>query len=135
VIVALALLASLFSELQWRHVGPFRGGRTKAATGVQQSLQEILEEPATGETYRYDPQGRRDPFQSLVGPAPKLQPANSDSRLLPKKPISPMQSLKLCSPARKFPAITLLRTLKVCGAALKTPAPSPAPSRSESASL
>jgi len=36
VIVALALLASLFSELQWRHVGPFRGGRTKAATGVQQ---------------------------------------------------------------------------------------------------
>ena len=35
---------------------------------VQQSLQEILEEPATGETYHYDPQGRRDPFQSLVGP-------------------------------------------------------------------
>ena len=47
---------------------------TTTATGVQQSLQEILEEPATGETYRYDPQGRRDPFQSLVGPAPKLQP-------------------------------------------------------------
>lgn len=42
--------------------------------GVQQTLQEILEEPATGETYRYDPQGRRDPFQSLVGPAPRLQP-------------------------------------------------------------
>jgi type IV pilus assembly protein PilP len=43
------------------------------ATGgsVQQSLQEILEEPATGETYHYDPQGRRDPFQSLVGPRPK----------------------------------------------------------------
>ena len=47
---------------------------TTTASGVQQSLQEILEEPATGETYRYDPQGRRDPFQSLVGPAPKLQP-------------------------------------------------------------
>lgn len=43
-------------------------------TSVQQSLQEILEEPATAETYRYDPQGRRDPFHSLVGPAPKLQP-------------------------------------------------------------
>lgn len=43
------------------------------AASVQQSLQEILEEPAAGETYRYDPQGRRDPFQSLVGPAPKLQ--------------------------------------------------------------
>lgn len=47
---------------------------TTATSTVQQSLQEILEEPATGETYRYDPQGRRDPFQSLVGPAPKLQP-------------------------------------------------------------
>ncbi len=25
-----------FAELQWRHIGPFRGGRTKAATGVPQ---------------------------------------------------------------------------------------------------
>ena len=49
-----------------------RSGSDSAA--VQQSLQEILEEPSTGEAYRYDPQGRRDPFQSLVGPAPKLQP-------------------------------------------------------------
>jgi len=40
---------------------------------VQQSLQEILEEPSSPESYRYDPQGRRDPFQSLIGPAPKLQ--------------------------------------------------------------
>jgi photosystem II stability/assembly factor-like uncharacterized protein len=24
----------LFKELQWRHIGPFRGGRTKSATGV-----------------------------------------------------------------------------------------------------
>ena len=47
---------------------------TGSEQGVQQSLQEILEEPATGETYRYDPQGRRDPFQSLVGPTPRLQP-------------------------------------------------------------
>lgn len=46
---------------------------TGSGTNVQQSLQEILEEPATGETYHYDPQGRRDPFRSLVGPAPKLQ--------------------------------------------------------------
>lgn len=47
---------------------------TTSEQGVQQSLQEILEEPSTPESYRYDPQGRRDPFQSLVGPAPKLQP-------------------------------------------------------------
>lgn len=48
---------------------------TTATTGttVQQSLEEILEEPQGAETYRYDPQGRRDPFRSLVGPAPKLE--------------------------------------------------------------
>ena len=42
-------------------------------TGVQPSLEEILEEPTGADTYRYDPQGRRDPFRSLVGPAPKIQ--------------------------------------------------------------
>ena len=47
---------------------------TGSEQGVQQSLQEILEEPSTPESYRYDPQGRRDPFQSLIGPAPKIQP-------------------------------------------------------------
>jgi Tfp pilus assembly protein PilP len=43
-------------------------------TNVQQTLEEILEEPQGAETYRYDPQGRRDPFRSLVGPAPKIEP-------------------------------------------------------------
>ena len=50
---------------------------TTATTGtgnVQEVLQEILEGPGVGEQYRYDPQGRRDPFQSLIGPAPKLAP-------------------------------------------------------------
>ncbi|MBK8248417.1 MAG: glycoside hydrolase [Gemmatimonadetes bacterium] len=28
--------STLFRELQWRHIGPFRGGRTKAAVGVPQ---------------------------------------------------------------------------------------------------
>jgi Tfp pilus assembly protein PilP len=42
-------------------------------TGVQQSLQEILEEPSAAEAYHYDPQGRRDPFRSLIGPLPKLE--------------------------------------------------------------
>ena len=41
---------------------------TSTAGSVQQTLQEILEEPTTSDTYRYDPQGRRDPFQSLIGP-------------------------------------------------------------------
>lgn len=44
---------------------------TSAGTNVQQSLQEILEEPNAPEAYHYDPQGRRDPFQSLIGPAPQ----------------------------------------------------------------
>ena len=47
-----------------------------AATGtsseVQKTLEEILEEPTTTDTYRYDPQGRRDPFRSLNGPTPRL---------------------------------------------------------------
>ena len=47
---------------------------TSAEQNVQQSLQEILEEPTAPDSYHYDPQGRRDPFQSLIGPAPKLQP-------------------------------------------------------------
>ena len=49
---------------------------TTGSTGeptMQQTLQEILEEPTSPGAYHYDPQGRRDPFQSLIGPAPKLQ--------------------------------------------------------------
>jgi len=37
VIFTLILVASLFSELHWRPIGPFRGGRTKAAAGVPTS--------------------------------------------------------------------------------------------------
>jgi Tfp pilus assembly protein PilP len=51
------------------------GTATTSSSGeknVQQTLQEILDEPTGGEVYHYDPQGRRDPFQSLIGPAPKL---------------------------------------------------------------
>lgn len=46
---------------------------TSTGSDVQKSLEEILEEPTTTDTYRYDPQGRRDPFRSLIGPAPKLE--------------------------------------------------------------
>ena len=47
---------------------------TETTSTVQKTLEEILEEPAATDTYRYDPQGRRDPFRSLIGPAPKLEP-------------------------------------------------------------
>ena len=52
------------------------GSTTSGDKNVQQTLQEILDEPTGGETYRYDPQGRRDPFQSLIGPTPKLDKSN-----------------------------------------------------------
>ena len=40
---------------------------------LEENLQDILEEPADGDTYRYDPQGRRDPFRSLVGPSRPIE--------------------------------------------------------------
>jgi type IV pilus assembly protein PilP len=45
---------------------------TATAPDVQKSLEEILEEPEAADTYRYDPQGRRDPFRSLIGPTPRI---------------------------------------------------------------
>jgi type IV pilus assembly protein PilP len=55
-------------------------GTTATSTSdVQKTLEEILEEPTTTDTYRYDPQGRRDPFRSLIGPAPKLAPGQRPS--------------------------------------------------------
>jgi Tfp pilus assembly protein PilP len=49
---------------------------TTAAKDVQESLEEILEEPESADAYRYDPQGRRDPFRSLIGPTPKIDAGN-----------------------------------------------------------
>jgi type IV pilus assembly protein PilP len=46
---------------------------TSGTSEVQKTIEEILEEPTTSDSYRYDPQGRRDPFRSLIGPAPKLE--------------------------------------------------------------
>jgi Tfp pilus assembly protein PilP len=43
-----------------------------AGSEIQQSLEDLLDESTTTDTYRYDPQGRRDPFRSLIGPAPKI---------------------------------------------------------------
>ena len=48
------------------------GTAATTTTNVQQTLQEILEEPTSADNYRYDPQGRRDPFQSLIGPTPRV---------------------------------------------------------------
>ncbi len=36
---------------------------------IEENLEDILQEPIGGDAYRYDSQGRRDPFRSLIGPA------------------------------------------------------------------
>jgi Tfp pilus assembly protein PilP len=37
------------------------------AASIQQNLEGVLERPASENEYHYDPQGRRDPFRSLIG--------------------------------------------------------------------
>jgi type IV pilus assembly protein PilP len=87
-IVVVALVATVTAQTAGRPGGATTTGTTAttsttstststaatSSSSVQQSLEEILEEPSGGETYRYDPQGRRDPFRSLVGPTPKIEP-------------------------------------------------------------
>ncbi len=78
-LIVVAAMATLFAQ------SPASRGSAPAAStnttvtqnpeqAMQQSLQEILEEPSAPDAYHYDPQGRRDPFQSLIGPTPRLQP-------------------------------------------------------------
>ena len=87
-VIVLAAIATLFAQTPGGRPGGAPAATTATTTtttttatttasgepNMQQTLQEILEEPAAADAYHYDPQGRRDPFQSLIGPAPKLQP-------------------------------------------------------------
>lgn len=67
-LIVVAAVATVIAQTQ-----PAPAPAPTTGANVQQSLEEILEEPTGADTYRYDPQGRRDPFRSLVGPAPKIQ--------------------------------------------------------------
>ena len=71
-LIVLAAVASVVAQSPATGTAPATGAATD--TDVQKTLEEILEEPAATDTYRYDPQGRRDPFRSLIGPTPKLEP-------------------------------------------------------------
>jgi type IV pilus assembly protein PilP len=76
-LIVLAAVASVVAQTTPPATGSSATGDTSAtstATDVQKTLEEILEEPTTTDTYRYDPQGRRDPFRSLIGPTPQLEP-------------------------------------------------------------
>lgn len=75
-IVAGALLASIALRAQTAGSSTAAATATTATEDVQQSLQEILDEPESTDAYRYDPQGRRDPFRSLIGPTPKIDAGN-----------------------------------------------------------
>ncbi len=79
-IIVVAAMATLFAQGTTPKKGAPPATATTATTttsspdqAMQQSLQEIVEEPSAPDAYHYDPQGRRDPFQSLIGPALKLQ--------------------------------------------------------------
>jgi type IV pilus assembly protein PilP len=80
-LIVVAAMATLFAQPHPASKPASATSTTTATTStqsaeptMQQSLQEILEEPSSADSYHYDPKGRRDPFQSLIGPAPTLQP-------------------------------------------------------------
>src|SRR5882757_7082783 len=78
-VIVVAAMATLFAQApaSKKTTAPSTATTATAAANpeqtMQQSLQEIIEEPSAPDAYHYDAQGRRDPFQSLIGPAPKLQ--------------------------------------------------------------
>ena len=69
-LIVIAAVASVIAQTPTTTTGT----ADSTVTDVQKTIEEILEEPTTTDTYRYDPQGRRDPFRSLIGPTPKLEP-------------------------------------------------------------
>jgi type IV pilus assembly protein PilP len=73
-LIVVAAVASVVAQTPATTTTATATGGTSTATDVQKTLEEILEEPTTTDAYRYDPQGRRDPFRSLIGPTPQLEP-------------------------------------------------------------
>ena len=55
---ALLLAASLFGELRWRDIGPYRGGRTKAAAGVPSKPGLFYVGAVNGGVWRTEDYGR-----------------------------------------------------------------------------
>jgi len=77
-LIVIVAVATVFAQTPAPPAGTTSGTTssdptTSGTSEVQKTIEEILEEPTTTDSYRYDPQGRRDPFRSLIGPAPKLE--------------------------------------------------------------
>lgn len=51
---------------------PAAAEATEGAFNIEQNLEDVLQQPLGADTYRYDSQGRRDPFRSLIGPRQSL---------------------------------------------------------------
>jgi Tfp pilus assembly protein PilP len=61
VLLSAALVATVVAQQT-----PAGSSASAAAAQVQQNLEGLLDEPIPENQYQYDPQGRRDPFRSLV---------------------------------------------------------------------
>jgi type IV pilus assembly protein PilP len=77
-LIVVVAVATVFAQTPAPSAGATSSATSDTTTSgtsseVQKTIEEILEEPTTSDSYRYDPQGRRDPFRSLIGPAPKLE--------------------------------------------------------------
>jgi len=68
-----ALMAAPMAIARQEEPPPADAAVPAAQQTLEENLQDILEEPADTDTYRYDPQGRRDPFRSLVGPSRPIE--------------------------------------------------------------
>ena len=69
---AQSLPADLFGELHWRNIGPFRGGRTRAAVGVPGQPNLFYMGQVNGGVWKSDDYGRtwtpifeQEPTQSI----------------------------------------------------------------------
>lgn len=51
---------------------PAAASEQEGAFNIEQNLEDVLQQPLGADTYRYDSQGRRDPFRSLIGPRQSL---------------------------------------------------------------
>lgn len=68
-----ALMAAPMAIARQEEPPPPEAAVPAAQQTLEENLQDILEEPTDTDTYRYDPQGRRDPFRSLVGPSRPIE--------------------------------------------------------------
>jgi Tfp pilus assembly protein PilP len=71
-LVSLVTVSFIMATVVAQTPPPEAQTETVAGSEIQQTLEDLLDESTTTDTYRYDPQGRRDPFRSLIGPAPKI---------------------------------------------------------------